>query len=1439
MNAVQNSMSALPQDQAQVSEAQRILDQQKYEQDKIQYEKDQKTYDEELLAYQAKQKEALDVKTKAEAKVKAEADAKAKAEADAKAQADAKALALSKEREAIETSYQTAIASNPHPAYLGTTSGGKGGGHTVPKPNISYYNYNAAAEKSKKSSLAGIAIRESGIILKSVGGISRSASNVLQGKSVGGDRHVTYQVGIVRANQNVTSGLISPSQYTQQVAQITQTYNQANQQFSIQTAKTASTNLRSLTIQQDTQRAIASQSGSAIGTISKSGIGSISQGSQVSVVNVSKQNLDVATTNYNKTVKTLDAFKETAPSTPTKPQRLTQASLKAISKVGGVSASDVNKFSNAPPTAPNQPTQQLQREGKITVTTPDGKTRTFKDRETADRFVATGIRPEAFQQYTVKTPDGKTRTFKDKETADRFVATGIRPDGFKKYTDYQDKTNPFNVIQAESGKQFTSDHNPLFEKMYSEADKFGRWVDEKGKDKTQSGFGQFSGKLYAGLYSQGASIVNLLADHQDSQIQQGLTPRGGNPANARPDYGKFRDPLFIPDTLLGKGIESGTELNPSIVTKYWDDLTLAQKGGELSSEIIPILATGGLGLIKRGLGITGEEITLHTTARTIAGAQVKDAVTVGKEFRLFGKTVASQTYKNPTTVVVKTLDDVVDVVPVNKSSNYSFSKIDPEKVLSRAELNPQGRGLEVMTGSKGQTRFNEGVINTLVKQGKMTPDNAQVILDVKRGVELARESPSIIHTGLGKQPLREIPPGKPTEALMGGLNITQSPTNILFKFKSRLGQLGGSAGQDVFLRPQYQKGVKHDLDIDAPKTKDAKRHTETIFQKMKQFSGTIVMGGKGIIKSSSGKKIEVVFGKTKTGFDIKQGAKNVFFHGTDLSSAKSIVNKLKLSKGGERTARQESRPARYTPDDTFFATPNPSLAEKYALKAVGDLDEKSMGIVKIELKDDAKVLRLKKIDPSKQELLDDIAKAKSDGYDAVLKPQGKTQKNLELIMFNKKIVKETSLIESRTVPAKGVKTDEFVELLDSKDTLKYSSKAQATGRRFGQLYRIDKLRSKLMTPLKEPDWNVKVRDIKDQVLAKASSVLSVQGKSTEKFVGEAGLWETKQNRLIDQGVLHIDSPALRGKDTVDLYKIFKSRALDLADDGKLAKAKELDAIAERNRARSPELDYSLKPDDSKMIKESSGFINEPSSVSLISKLSTPYKGVVPVSVSQSHRVSTSSSSPSSYRGTTSTITPKSVQSISVGVSKSVISPSVRSPSVKSINSKSPSMKSPSKSFSITSPGNIPRKSPGTSPGKYPGKSPGSPGIPGSPGKSPGKTPSRLIPTARNNSSSVVNRRRNVRGGLIILPKNKESEFWGKKGKQEDFVGNTRTDSLVGLINRKTTIGGDKTSQKATDLGNKMRLNPKMSKVGSKKKRQKKRQTDEMGKMFNKSKGLKI
>ena len=857
-----------------------------------------------------------------------------------------------------------------------------------------------------------------------------------------------------------------------------------------------------------------------------------------------------------------------------------------------------------------------------------------------NKIESTTIPTMAGGSFTARAPT--TLTFETKEKAQAYI-------------DYQNKSNPFTITQGFS--QQGSNQGQWLADYYKTLDDTGKkWQSDKGIGGTYYRETPIGWAAGAGIGLQKMGVGLLI--QVDNLATQNIAPYVTGSLKPTPlvQSSESSDQVVFPYDFEKWRFKTGQEITSAssdYIEKYGaPDFVGGIAGGYW-------IGTKGVKQLLRPVGVGGQTITMQTTARTIAGAPVQEAVPVAKEFKLFGKTVATKTYDNPTTI-----SSVEKLKLADTSGSFSWGKTSAAEVLAKADITPQGRGLELMTGTKQQTQFNKAVVQELVKQGKMNPSDVKFVENIERGVELARKQKPVMYSGLGEKPLRFIPSGQITQAILRGIGKAQSPINFS-RLKTRLGQVGGSMAQDTQLRPKYQKGAKHDFDIDAPKTDDAVRHTKTIYD--------------------------------------------------------------------------EAAP--YSTDD-----------------------------VKIQL------------------------------------------------ASNKKKITVTS-------KETGGKPDEFVELLDSKDAVKYQSAAQESGLRFGEKYRTDKISKVLKQPLKESDSGIKVRDIKDQILAKASSVVSLQGKTTEKFQGvtEVGSWEAKQNKLIDDGVLHVDPPALRGKDTVDLYKIFKSRAEELSESIspiKKAQGRELDEIAESIKSRSPQLDFTQKSGEitSYVVPEKS--VSSLASDSLKSYSSTPI--LVPTTIP--------TTSPSQKPKTTSSIAPRSVAPRSVAP-RSLVSLSSKSSKLsKSYSVSSSSLSSTSKSISSSSKLSVSSlsKSSILSSKSSPSKSSPSKLSPSksSPSKStprpsrfsrlsrPSKT-SRRSRITRESNPSVLPVRSSRRAAVFDLDsESTQKKQKSKKGKTVDFLGNTRTYHIVGLFKRTEIIKGDKASAKqlSKDLKYKEGVKKKRKKV---------------------------
>jgi len=813
-------------------------------------------------------------------------------------------------------------------------------------------------------------------------------------------------------------------------------------------------------------------------------------------------------------------------------------------------------------------------------------------------------------------------------------------------------------------KTFTARGSGPLESFYKAADTYGRDLDRQAKlfQKTKPGSIQDAVSGFnLSIYSQGAGALNLATQAGDAADKYIL---GRAVAE--------KTPVFIPKTVAGEYIGGtvedvfkGKPLEGTGVARAQSQIksqTPAQTGGQLAGDVIPIVLTGGASALKKAVGAGSKKIVVQTSAKTITGKTVKDAVAVSQEYRILGKPIITKTYDAPAVlkevtplalkqrvkaaVTSQPLDIKPKVSPVSTKGSFSFGGTDPKKVLSKTEIDPQGRGFELATGDKGQTRFNLKTLKELEEQGKISKRDVGMFETVSEGVKLVQKAPQ--RSFRAQTRLNALTPAQQGAALrsVGGL---QSPFNWA-KGQRRVGKVGGSFSQESQLSAKYRKQAIHDLDIDVRSTKIAERAAEKVYRDTSRFS----------------------------------------------------TKEVKITLDGKK-------------------------------------------------------------------------------------------------------VKATT---------KSQEADEFAEFLDPKDAVKYQGPTVDTGLRFGTKFRDDKLSQYFKAPIKDPVSGLKIRSLKDQAIAKGASVLSLQGKSTEKFVGvpkpDQVRWVAQQNRNIDEGVLSVNPPALRGKDTIDLYKIFKSEAEGFKGAGKIKQGERLDFLAENLKKLNPGLDF-----DAKVVSGGSTFAptSTSSAVSLTSaeaRKGTVFTSAIPRVSQPKSGGFTESPSTRSVTSAKSLRSP-SVTSVSPFASASTFSISSASksfsvtPSRKgsSLSSSSKGSTRSSRSASLLKPINKSSRSIGSSKSsKRPtvSKSVGSKSVSASASKSVSASASVSRGSGKSfrgygglTGNVAVSVRPSPRKAVPFIIKFDDStdRKKGKKKKSHDFLGNTRLDHIEGLFRRSEAIHGDK------------------------------------------------
>ena len=922
--------------------------------------------------------------------------------------------------------------------------------------------------------------------------------------------------------------------------------------------------------------------------------------------------------------------------------------------------------------------------------------------------------------------------------------------------------------------------------------------------------------------SIGASIMNLATQHVNPFLRDsgfGGLVSSYNYKTGQWELPKDERPIQIPETALGKGIQQGLA---------GEDVLLGQKEymGKYGLATFGEYATlyPGTGAVKPLLKLTGSGFkpvvaplqTVSLTAAPLKGsipiikdgkvwakvdkvqeAKVSDSITI------FGKPVITKTLDQPSVVNLEKASDGTNIVnPLSTAGTWKLGGTKVEQVIQKADLEPFGSGLEVMTGSKMQTAFNREVVKELIKQGKMSKDALEEMDLIIEGVTIAAKPKPQILGSYGAKPFEFLDRGKETITMFEGLRKLQTSGHLK---EARIGEIGGSTAMDVQLLPQYAKsplGKLHDVDVSMAKYPDERSELAA-----KYLGGQMAKG---------------------TGTELKGLPSDMFvYHGTDVASAEKIM------KGGFDFTKSK------TSKGTIFA--GSEVGASYIQKPV---------LLRVQLKDNLKVLDVNKLSDEAWDLIkksplgeDDAIRelAKKRGADIIENiMQGGMAKGREIEIVSNKAIKEIGWVsegdkawksaikqrgsvdlsghwQNRVYPlvsGKGKKwvneikegefslsgtkvkkrvggKDEIVaEFLTKKDVNLGNLEAQTSGMRFGKKYKADTLFGFARKKVVEPTRGIEVQDLRDQLLSKASSAMSIQGSKSTKWKGDAAgdiletLSETKYT---------INPPAHRSKDIIDIYKIWKTQAYKLgleSDEGK-----RLDEIAELYRAKKEaqygKLDFTMpsKPTMEFSIPSSNTFS------SAVSSAGSQSVQLIKPSVLPGTKLTSSEQDQMLSSSTTSKVKSPSITS---AISKSVIrSPAVMSATVSSATRSATSKigsRSARSSTSLTS--KTSRTSP-TSP-----TSPTSLTSVSSPTSSTSFTSFtvRLSPSRSSGlRSSLVESKptsgtgREVKGGMAIINWGSRTEEPKptKKKPLKDFLGNVSESSILGVYKRKELTYGKK------------------------------------------------
>ena len=243
-------------------------------------------------------------------------------------------------------------------------------------------------------------------------------------------------------------------------------------------------------------------------------------------------------------------------------------------------------------------------------------------------------------------------------------------------------------------------------------------------------------------------------------------------------------------------------------------------------------------------------------------------------------------------------------------------------------------------------------------------------------------------------------------------------------------------------------------------------------------------------------KVSKVVGDTEKFWATLPG-KNVYYQGTTREIANKILKKgfdpkkagtateahIKRMTGNSDYAKQ--RASEISPKGTIFLTPNAKRAFSFMEDAIKSQDEKG-AVVRVQLKEDALIKRLKTIDPKKEHLKEDIKVAKKEGFKGILKRMGGEDSNFELILFDKKQVESVSIVKQALRPVKDAKVTKIGEHLDNKDLVEGNLEAVMSGQYWGK-----GIKGKGII---DPSTGVKIERLPEQTVKRLTSMATIHDR---------------------------------------------------------------------------------------------------------------------------------------------------------------------------------------------------------------------------------------------------------------------------------------------------------------------------------------------------------
>lgn len=628
--------------------------------------------------------------------------------------------------------------------------------------NPAWVAYQEAKDPSiaQKKEAAAKAFAEAGVEIKSPGVLDRTVADIRSGKSKAPTSQLNpeqrQQLLTAQLRDEARAGNLSVEEYQRKLSEITGGYEKESGERTERLGRIAQVAGRSETAKQDEARAIAAQQGVAIGTVGKSG-----------TANVSANSIE---------------FKNM----------------------------QVSEFVNAQKNQMAQQAQvtQAQQKEKVTVTTPDGRERTFKNLETAEKFVK---RTEGSYVKEVQGPIQSTRNYLIE------LQEGGKQQEFR---------GPYENLTGTFGKQQPTFLGSAIESGLKSLDEFTSipltskygWLVEPFKHP--------AGFLKESL--AGVGFLSNLGTYTGAWLRGRETP--------------ITKPIDIVDTSPGIAInqlmQGKNPLESKELKQYLQKYGASTVMGEVST-FYPGTSVKSLSPLK-GKQFSQPGVTI--SKNVISGkTAISTPAIVSKEI---GVKTVSLGYGTKTKSIISSVGGKI---------NLGSPKLDDVTVQFTATTGKQvQRGVKLAADS---SQFEQKLSSQLIQKSTISKGEKEKAAIIEELVDLTTSKKSDIKTAesLGGNAFENVTPTE-QPSFIGALSKGQK------RIINPIGKFEGSLSQSYFVLPKFMRKAG-DVDLHASTYGKAAKQVDYITPKIEPDLGRKFFG----VTSEKTKSAKVYVGDIKTG----------------------------------------------------------------------------------------------------------------------------------------------------------------------------------------------------------------------------------------------------------------------------------------------------------------------------------------------------------------------------------------------------------------------------------------------------------------------------------------------------------------------------------------------------------------------------------------------